>query len=26
LLGAGDILEDPLGSAERRPVFEVHAA
>jgi deazaflavin-dependent oxidoreductase (nitroreductase family) len=26
LLGAGDILEDPIGSAERRPVFEVRAA
>lgn len=26
LLGAGDILDDPLGSADRRPVFEVHPA
>jgi deazaflavin-dependent oxidoreductase (nitroreductase family) len=26
LLGAGDILDDPVGSAERRPVFEVRAA
>jgi deazaflavin-dependent oxidoreductase (nitroreductase family) len=23
LLGAGDLLRDPIGSAERRPVFEV---
>jgi deazaflavin-dependent oxidoreductase (nitroreductase family) len=26
VLGAGDILEDPVGAAERHPVFELHAA
>jgi deazaflavin-dependent oxidoreductase (nitroreductase family) len=26
VLGAKDILEDPAGAAERRPVFELHAA
>lgn len=26
VLGAKDILEDPVGAAERHPVFELHAA
>jgi hypothetical protein len=26
ILGAKDILEDPAGAAERRPVFELDAA
>jgi deazaflavin-dependent oxidoreductase (nitroreductase family) len=26
ILGAGDILKDPVGSAERRPVFELRRA
>jgi hypothetical protein len=26
VLGAKDIVDDPVGAAERHPVFELHAA
>jgi len=26
VLGAKDIVDDPIGAAERHPVFELHAA